>query len=73
LILRQVSNFNPCFIGLFSWLQIRRYIYVESDIITFSGKEAEAFLRIARSLAKWYSEDLFAITNGKNLERTSTW
>jgi hypothetical protein len=34
--------------GLFSWLQIRRYNYVESDIIAFSGEEAEAFLEVIR-------------------------
>ncbi len=34
------------------WLQIRTYTYGESDIITFSAKEAQAFLKTVKSLAK---------------------
>jgi hypothetical protein len=36
----------------FLWLQIRKYVYGESDIITFSDKEAQSLLRIIRSLPK---------------------
>jgi len=53
---KRLKKYNLTFVLFhkvpFLWLQIRTYIYGESDIITFSGKEAEAFLRVIRSLLK---------------------
>lgn len=53
---KKLKKYDPTFILFhkepFLWLQIRSYISGEADIITLSNKEAQAFLKIARSLPK---------------------